>query len=381
MQKQLEAVALAYEAALDQSKLSEALNMIAEIGQAKGACLGIFEVCDNGLGNLKGVSASYPIDQYTEFSETHAEYETQFWIDFIELTKNAPEFTVFSEDALTDKTIDLMTIPSFVDFNNRFGAIRRLGVSLNHRAPWQDGIGLQYDAKYVEFPEFSRKELSEIAPYLSRATAMMRPVMALQEKHGMLLNVLDKLAIGVAVVSHTRDVILKNTSFEQLLDIGVLYVNLNNQLRARDNNVDAVLHRIVNRTSKTCVGSELEKGAFVSVPVEGRTEPICLDISPLGRRGKDSPREGWTIVFAVDPSWQTITDATNLGQSYSLTATEVKVCSLLLQGLSNREISDVRSCGIETIKYHVSNILGKTWSSNRTDLARLAATVEIPILD
>jgi len=55
-----------------------------------------------------------------------------------------------------------------------------------------------------------------------------------------------------------------------------------------------------------------------------------------------------------------------------LTPTETKVIQLVAKGMSNREIADGLSVSQRTVESHVSNMLGKTGLSNRTELARWA---------
>lgn len=55
-----------------------------------------------------------------------------------------------------------------------------------------------------------------------------------------------------------------------------------------------------------------------------------------------------------------------------LTPTELKVVQLVARGLANREIAIQMNVSQRTIESHVSNMLGKTGLSNRTELARWA---------
>jgi DNA-binding NarL/FixJ family response regulator len=55
-----------------------------------------------------------------------------------------------------------------------------------------------------------------------------------------------------------------------------------------------------------------------------------------------------------------------------LTPTEFKVVQLVARGLANREIALQMNVSQRTIESHVSNMLGKTGLSNRTELARWA---------
>jgi DNA-binding NarL/FixJ family response regulator len=58
--------------------------------------------------------------------------------------------------------------------------------------------------------------------------------------------------------------------------------------------------------------------------------------------------------------------------SVELTPTELRVVQLVARGLANREIAIQMNVSQRTIESHVSNMLGKTGLSNRTELARWA---------
>ena len=60
-----------------------------------------------------------------------------------------------------------------------------------------------------------------------------------------------------------------------------------------------------------------------------------------------------------------------------LTPTELKVVQLVARGLANREIALQMNVSQRTIESHVSNMLGKTGLSNRTELARWAIETRV----
>lgn len=59
-------------------------------------------------------------------------------------------------------------------------------------------------------------------------------------------------------------------------------------------------------------------------------------------------------------------------KNVELTPTELKVVSLVAQGMANREIAKQLKVSQRTIESHVSNMLNKTNLNNRTELARWA---------
>ena len=61
-----------------------------------------------------------------------------------------------------------------------------------------------------------------------------------------------------------------------------------------------------------------------------------------------------------------------------LTPRESEVLALVGAGFGNREIALALAIGIGTVKSHVHNLLTKTNSSSRGELARLATTPQEP---
>jgi len=57
---------------------------------------------------------------------------------------------------------------------------------------------------------------------------------------------------------------------------------------------------------------------------------------------------------------------------FDLTEREMQVLEMLVQGLSNTQISNRLVITVATVKYHISNILKKLGAANRTEAAALA---------
>jgi DNA-binding NarL/FixJ family response regulator len=55
-----------------------------------------------------------------------------------------------------------------------------------------------------------------------------------------------------------------------------------------------------------------------------------------------------------------------------MTPTERRILGLLVEGLTNREISAQVHLSQNTVKFHVRQLLQKTSATNRTELARKA---------
>jgi DNA-binding NarL/FixJ family response regulator len=74
------------------------------------------------------------------------------------------------------------------------------------------------------------------------------------------------------------------------------------------------------------------------------------------------------VTRAVDAT-RTQAPASSPPPSVTLTPRELEVLPLVVQGLSNQEIAQQLNLGVTTVKTHIANLLDKTSSTNRVQLA------------
>jgi DNA-binding CsgD family transcriptional regulator len=84
----------------------------------------------------------------------------------------------------------------------------------------------------------------------------------------------------------------------------------------------------------------------------------------------DEPQATALIQFS-DPSAAPRSRAAVLRALYGLTPTESRLADLLLQGLEVREAADRLGTTLETARFHVKRVLGKTGARRQTELMRL----------
>jgi DNA-binding NarL/FixJ family response regulator len=75
--------------------------------------------------------------------------------------------------------------------------------------------------------------------------------------------------------------------------------------------------------------------------------------------------------MAGERVWPDQPPTTMLGHAHStdFTDRELDVLRLLVEGLTDREISERLFMSVSTVRYHVTNLIGKTGYSSRTELA------------
>ncbi len=85
------------------------------------------------------------------------------------------------------------------------------------------------------------------------------------------------------------------------------------------------------------------------------------------------------MIFAIDPEEPGKVSTKGMEALYSLTASEASVCRYLVEGFSNPEIAEKRNVSPETVKSQVQSALRKTGTANRSELIRLALSINLPV--
>lgn len=132
-------------------------------------------------------------------------------------------------------------------------------------------------------------------------------------------------------------------------------------IRAEHPNVQIIA--LTSYTEENLVHQALEAGAIGYVLKDIESEKLAVAI-----------RDAFEGQVTLDPSAARILvrsrQSAKLG--VDLTARELEVLQLIVEGKTNQEIADSLTISIGTVRFHVSNILSKLGASNRTEAARLA---------
>lgn len=231
-------------------------------------------------------------------------------------------------------------------------------------------------------PQEAANMLRLIGPHLTKVLEMNRPVNLLRHRYGAFLDVLDRLRIGVGIVTANSELILANDEFNRIVSTGdCLTLGAGASLSARDDHDARVLRDAVLKLSRR----EGLRKTSESLRLDSRineNSAYLLDLSPLREsRGTFGGKFSGVLVTVVDPFWYTDLNVGLMRQHYNLTATEADIFDAVLRGLSNSDIADHLGKGRETVKSQLASILRKTGAPDRLGLVRLAVQLLIPLND
>lgn len=393
----LEAVASCYEAVIDESLWPQAVDRIRDACFARTAVINYFNF-DAGVNydpyDLPDLAFTFftsnlKPDLVSDYAEKTQQSEGALYSEIQSLMRGAKNGDVFTDMDLIARyhrqltPQDMRKLEPFASSIEKVDIFRRVGVVLNRQEPWRDILTVQFSKELDEIPDGAGEQLSLMAPYIARALNSGRMLTALRRRYAMVLEVLDRLAIGTAIVTGEREIVLKNTAFDRLLSDGdALRATGDGNLRAVDPDAEGAFAHQILRAADCSLKNSLHSGVTTSLARGLEKDPLSLDISPVRFGAFDGPvSRGYAIIFAIAPEWKLATNGQSLAGSFGLSKAEAESLTHYLKGFTYENIADMRGVSRETVKSQIKSVLNKTNARNRTELARLVVAAHVPLLD
>lgn len=261
----------------------------------------------------------------------------------------------------------------------RYNIYHRCTSPLNYKPHYFDFLTVHYGAKYADVPADQTRKATSILPHIAKAIEVNRPFLLLQARFSAILDALDKFKLGVIIVGPDHQLWLKNQAAAAMIECGDSFViSHNNQLvfRKRDDqaSVDSMISGMQSGNS-----TKLRSGKLLLSRQENR-QPYLADLSLLNNPdlGTSKFQHGFLLIL-IDPEQHDLVDFTHFKELYELTPSELDVCKLIVRGHTNREIADIRGVSSETVVSQVKTSFSKTGIQKRTELVRLAHSINLPV--
>jgi DNA-binding CsgD family transcriptional regulator len=370
----LETLELLYSTAFGVASWPRALDAIAELVGGNGALL---FVRDAGPEELQIASAStrYLAADVEQYLQSLARDEELRWVHVLD--ELAPRTIQSDDDIWPDRSVyDAM--PS-VQFLRALHLYHRVAVRPCAHGGWRDALTVLFDDRRDGIQPEEVRRLVLMVPHVARAIETQRPFALLRRRFGGVLAVLDRLGIGVLILSERGEVVISNQEAERILDAGDgVSRTAGARILAADPSADARLRAAIARAVR--IEAE-EHGRTIELPRRGGVEPYLADLAPLRDPGDEMGAAfSGVLVTLIDPEHREMVSIDGLARNYDLTPVETLVCRMLAQGMTLREIADGRDVSVDTVKSQARAIYGKTNTRNRSELVRRALSIVPPLL-
>lgn len=260
----------------------------------------------------------------------------------------------------------------YADFLRANGNLMHAIVAcVQSRAPNHSIVALTRSASTGAFDSQAYGLLSRLMPHFQRALALQRTFTDLRAKPDWHADVIDRLPVGVALISATGRVIKLNRCAREVIaeadglmwDRGHLGAQLQGESRA--------LHALIRSAAQTGVGNSTHPGGPISISRPSGKRAYKLLVSPYRPsplwRDLESPS---ATVIIRDPERRIAQSSERLMVRYRLTAAEANLTMHLMQGESITDAATALGITQYTARTHLKRIFSMTGTSRQPELVR-----------
>ena len=271
--------------------------------------------------------------------------------------------------------------PDYKWLREHYGIRRRAGLRLSENKGWMDLLALQFDRDWPDLDAAKLGNLGVLLPHMAKVVEINRRFSILRERYKAVLAALDHVRIGTCVVAQSGHVLVSNREARRIYDLrDGIQVARAGFLTLATGDATALLTSKIKAVTLTAAGEGCESEAIVFAERKSGARAFLIEIAPLRDSAHElEPALAGAIIFIVDPENHRVVSTLRLARLFCLTDAESEVCRHMIEGLSARDISELRGVGEETVKSQFKTIYAKTGTRRRVELVRLAVAIDPPI--
>ncbi len=366
-----------YDAAINPDAWSGILDRLAPAVGAVGATIQAAEALDHTWFGFQKASGIYPLHVLKEYAEKYAHYD----VPAIVKSATSPAGTIVTDEDVWPEPGFFENRPDVVWLRNEINVFRRMAIRLNDERAWIDAVTYHYAGDRDGATELERRSALMFWPHIAKAVALGRGFHMLQTRYNAVLGALDRYRVGLFLVFPNGEVLERNRSAQEIVDrqqgIGI---GPNSKLLLRSAEDLMQVQAAVREIGMTAAGEGAAESVLMRIDKADGGDPYLIEISPVrDSNGEIDSRFKGALISVIDPDNRDFVSTRGLQKLYELTDTEISVVELLVGGRSLPEIADIRGVSPETVKTQQKSIFRKTGAASRTDLIRLALTVNLPV--
>lgn len=365
-------LASVYDAALDKTLWSPAIERSASFLRCMGGMIGAYDVLQKGAD----VRAAWG-------------YEQQFLDSFDHYTAINPTL----RPSFRMKVGEVMSIGDLVSMHEfRKSAIHRewaapqgiVDVVQTHleKTPLAlAALAFSRHKRHGLVDDETRRRMALIAPHFRRALLIGKVVDLARIETAAFANAIDGLAAAVFLVDATGRLLHSNAAAEAILASGDPLRTVDGILTA---NTPAVDRRLAVSFAAAAEGDTAVEAHGIAVPMASASgERFTAHVLPMisgRRRDAGVAHAAVAALFARKIERDFPSAVRSMAEIYRLTSSEVRVLHVVLEVGGIAPAALMLRLSENTVKTHLQRIFRKTGARNQVDLVKLAAGLSSPII-
>jgi len=369
-----------YDTTVSSSKWPSVLDKLHPIVNAKSAGLIVVDkyTHNNAAPHQFGAaSASLDADKLDKYNRKFADYER----DMVEIANETPVGEIITDPAFLDKE-SIIKRPDVAYAIEHFGVRDRFGIRLNDDQAWYDAIAFQYDTARGNV---TKEEFSRIVPYIPHialSVSQGRIFDEIRSRYGAVLSMLDRVDIGMVLLSRDGTVLIKNQCSSEIIDRSSKLKLAAGKLVASPPAENIRLSSEIAQVADSHKNLSSDPGRHITLGSDLESDNLLIELSPLfDNQGDVENSFHGVIALMIDPNVSTSLNKSGLKAIYKLTSAELDVAKHIGDGCTNQEVADKRDTSPETTKQHLKSLYLKTKSKSRAGLIRRMISISLPFRD
>lgn len=375
--EQLDLICHIYDAALDQTAWTGVLDDLAMQSGAIGSTIGCADihkaVVQEEFGNSLYSAGFFETYNHRFREEGGNEYQNLLRCPVHRMTRDT--------EVLAGEKIPAHKRPTLQFLRDRYGIGYRSAARLNKDGAWIGAITLQHHVHHGPMTDKEAAIMDLFLPHVAKTVELTRPFLILKSRFQSVIAALDRFHIGIFILSSQGQIILRNREADRILDLkdGLCCDHSGQLLPTRQTERNA-LREAVQKAAATARAEGDQAETLLVLPRRSQGDPFLVEVAPIRDRDGELDRGfSGAMVFAIDPMHTDMVSTEGMKAIYNLTPAESEIGRLIVEGLGTDEVAETRNVSRETVRTHVKRLLEKTGTKNRTQLVRLALSVNLPI--
>ena len=264
--------------------------------------------------------------------------------------------------------------------NENFNVRHRAASCLNLKRIWTDLMAVQFANDRGPITDVEKATGAFFLDHFAKSIELGRSFGILKSRFDGVLGVLDRFHMGIFVLSPNGSVVVKNAEAERILDnADGLSLSRDGRLQPAGDIERSELKNIITRAISTAQAEDNRAEQLMTIERSSGFDPYLVEVAPIRDHGEIESDFKGCIVFVIDPNKTDVVSTEGMQALYQLTGAESEICKLIAEGLETNDMADSKNITNETVRSHIKKILQKTGVNNRSQLVRLALTVNLPI--
>jgi DNA-binding CsgD family transcriptional regulator len=262
----------------------------------------------------------------------------------------------------------------YADYCRPLGISQGIGATILKDETVTSNIAVFAGDHRPEYDEGSKTLLKALMPHLQRALRVHTRIADIDLRKFELFEALERLTIGVILVTETANVVFMNSAARSLVNAGDGLIVDRGGLKTLRSQETFELRRLVGGAAQKTARKGIESGGILRISRPNRRRPLEAVVSPI------SLGETWSLaeravaaLYITDPTHSLTNILSLLVHLHGLTRAEAKAAAAIVNdpGKSARRIADELGVSYNTLKTQLKCVYAKTGTRGQGELIRL----------